>query len=191
MSSALLLIDFINENVSFEGKMAKKGYPDYCQKNNTLSNAKKLLFKFRESNNLVVHVKVGFSEDYKEQPKQSPLFGVADKFQAFKLGGVGCEFCEELTPNEDEPIIIKHRVSAFFGTPLELVLRNNNIRDLYICGVATDLAVQAAARDAHDRDFVVHVVEDCCGAANESDHTTSLVPLRKISHVITLNEVEI
>ena len=37
MSSALLLIDFINENVSFEGKMAKKGYPDYCQKNNTLS----------------------------------------------------------------------------------------------------------------------------------------------------------
>ena len=58
MSSALLLIDFINENVSFEGKMAKKGYPDYCQKNNTLSNAKKLLSKFRESNNLVVHVKL-------------------------------------------------------------------------------------------------------------------------------------
>lgn len=72
-----------------------------------------------------------------------------------------------------------------------MVLRNNNITDLYICGVATDLAVQAAARDAHDRDFVVHVVEDCCGAANESDHTTSLFPLKKISHVITLNEVEI
>lgn len=95
------------------------------------------------------------------------------------------------TPNKDEPIIIKHRVSAFFGTPLELVLRNNNITDLYICGVATDLAVQAAARDAHDRDFVVHVVEDCCGEANELDHTTSLVPLKKISNVITLNEVEI
>ncbi len=70
-------------------------------------------------------------------------------------------------------------------------MRNNNITDLYICGVATDLAVQVAARDAHDRDFVVHVVEDCCGAANELDHTTSLVPLKKISNVITLNEVEI
>lgn len=191
MRSALLLIDFIKENVSFDGKMAKKGYPEYCQKNNTLNNAKELLSKFREKNNLVIHVKVGFSDDYREQPKHSPLFGAADKFQAFSLGGAGCEFCDELMPLDGEEVIIKHRVSAFFGTPLELLLRNNDVTDLYICGVATDLAVQAAARDAHDRDFVVHVVEDCCGAANESDHVTSLVPLKKISDVITLKEVAI
>lgn len=190
MSKALLLIDFINENVSQDGKMAKKGYPEYCKNHHVLENAKELLSKFRKCGNLIVHVKVGFSPDYKEQPKHSPLFGAADKFQAFTLGGFGCEFCNELAPIENEPVLIKHRVSAFYGTPLEILLKNNNISDLYICGVATDLAVQAAARDAHDRDFIVHVVEDCCGAANDSDHTTSLVPLKKIADITTLAEVD-
>ena len=59
----------------------------------------------------------------------------------------------------------------------------------YSVQLYTDLAVQAAARDANDRDFIVHVVEDCCGAANDSDHTTSLVPLKKIADIITLAEI--
>lgn len=189
MSKALILIDFINENVNSKGKMASKGYPDYCKKHNVLSNTQKLLEMFREKQKLIIHVRVGFSPDYKEQPLSSPLFGVANKFGAFKIGEFGDEFCEELKPKDGEIQIIKHRVSAFYGTPLELLLRNNGINELFICGVATDLAVQAASRDAHDRDFIVNVVEDCCGAANEDDHINSLSPLKKISNVTTLFDI--
>ena len=46
-----------------------------------------------------------------------------------------------------------------------------------------------ATRDAHDRDFVVTVVEDCCGATNADDHSNSLVPLRKIAKIAMLAEV--
>jgi len=105
------------------------------------------------------------------------------------LGGFGGEFCDELKPLDGETQIVKHRVSAFFGTPLELLLRNKGVTELYVCGVATDLAVQAAVRDAHDRDFIVTVVADCCGAGNEEDHNHSLIPLRKISKVVTLSEI--
>lgn len=189
MSRALLLIDFVNENVNPKGKMAGKGYPDYCERHQVISNAKKLLEVFRKRQDTVVHVKVGFSPDYKEQPLSSPLFGAANKFGAFMLGEFGDEFCDELKPINGESQIIKHRVSAFYGTSLELLLRNKGVTDLYVCGVATDLAVQAATRDAHDRDFMVTVVEDCCGAANENDHNSSLIPLKKISNVSTLAEV--
>lgn len=188
MSKALLLIDFVNDNVAIDGKMAGKGYPTYCETHGTLESAKKLLDTFRKNNLLVIHVRIGFSPDYCEQPVNSPLFGAAKKFGAFKLSEIGDEFYSSLKPLSTERTIVKHRVSAFYGTPLELILRNNNICELFVCGVATDLAVQAATRDAHDRDFKVTVIEDCCGAANENDHLNSLVPLRKIAKVVTLKE---
>lgn len=189
MSKALLMIDFVNENVSPQGKMAGKGYPVFCEHHKTLENAETLLNAFRSKGLLIVHVRVGFSPDYKEQPAFSPLFGAANQFGAFKIGDVGDEFWDSLKPIDGEIQLYKHRVSAFFATPLELILRNNNISELYICGVATDLAVQAATRDAHDRDFITTVVEDCCGAANDDDHNNSLVPLKKISRIATLSEI--
>ena len=91
----------------------------------------------------------------------------------------------------NEPVLTKHRVSAFYGTPLDVILRANGIREVLICGVATDLAVQAAARDAHDRDYVVTVVSDCCGAASDEDHETSLRVLAKIGAVKPLSEVDL
>ena len=189
MNKALLLIDYVNEIVNPKGKMAGKGYPDYCEKHNVLTKTKKLLDTFRKNQDMIIHVRVGFSSDYKEQPTSSPLFGAANKFGAFMIGEFGDEFCDELKPLDGETQLIKHRVSAFHGTSLELLLRNKGITELYICGVATDLAVQSAARDAHDRDFIVTVVEDCCGAGNEDDHNSSLAPLKKISKVLTLAEV--
>lgn len=189
MKKALLLIDFVNENVSKEGKMAGKGYPVYCEKYNVLSKAKNLLSAFRNKGYLVVHVRVGFSPDYKEQPINSPLFGAANKFEAFKIGAWGDEFYETLVPLDNEVQYYKHRVSAFYETPLELLLRNQGVEELFICGVATDLAVQAATRDAHDRDISVTVVEDCCGAANDDDHKNSLIPLAKIAKISTLEDV--
>jgi len=186
MSKALLLIDFVNDIVHPTGKLAGKGYPAYCAEHSVLPNARKLLDSFRKNQDTIVHVRVGFSPDYREQPVLSPLFGAANKFGALMLGAFGNEFCDPLKPLDGETQIVKHRVSAFFGTPLELLLRNKGVTELYICGVATDLAVQSAARDAHDRDFVVTVVKDCCGAGNEEDHNSSLITLKKIAKVATL-----
>lgn len=189
MKKALLLIDFVNENVSKDGKMAGKGYPTFCETHSVLEKTQKLLAAFRNKGHLVIHVRVGFSPDYREQPLNSPLFGAANKFNAFKIGDWGDEFYEALAPLEGEAQFYKHRVSAFYGTPVELLLKNQGVDELYICGVATDLAVQAATRDAHDRDIPVTVVEDCCGAANESDHRSSITTLSKISKISSVDDV--
>ena len=97
-------------------------------------------------------------------------------------------FHVKAAPLASEAVLNKHRVSAFFGTPLELLLRTYGVRKLFIAGCSTDMAVQAAARDAHDRDFACHVLGDCCIAANDDDHDQTLRMLTKVARVMTLEE---
>jgi nicotinamidase-related amidase len=52
------------------------------------------------------------------------------------------------------------------------------------------LAVEAAARDAHDRDFRVVIVDDACIAANDDDHIASLKTARKFADVMLVADAK-
>lgn len=187
---ALICIDFINEIVAPEGKLAGKGYALCCAANNTLQHTRAAQDYFRSQGWPVMHVRVGFEKGYAAQPKHSPLFGSADKFGALQFGTWGTEFVEAVAPQGDELVFNKPRVNAFYGTGLEAALRAQNIDEIYLCGVATDLAIEAATRDGHDRDYRVTVLADCCAAASDSDHQKSLHTLQKIAQVKTLQELQ-
>ena len=189
MNKALICVDFINDIISSGGKLAGKGYVDFSESQNTLDKVEKLQEKFRSNDNLIIHVRVGFSSNYVEHPINSPLFGKAKEFKALEQGAWGTEFNEKVSPqiSDKEVIIEKNRVSSFYGTKLDLILRSNKITEVYLCGVSTDLAVESAARDAHDRDYNVFVIADACAAANINDHEKSLETLKKIA---TLKNVE-
>jgi len=189
MTTALILIDFINEIVHDNGKLASKGYSDFVKENDVFQNLSFAIQKARENNILIVHVKVGFSENYNEQPKSSPLFGKANEFQVLKLNSWATEFHEQIDVKDSDIILTKHRVNAFYGTPLDLILKNNKISSILVAGVATDLAVSNAVRDAHDRDYQVTILEDCCAAANGEDHETALLSLKKVAAVKNSKEV--
>jgi len=180
---ALLAIDFINEIIHPDGKLSGKGYAAFDGTHGVLDNAAKVLSDARARDDLIVHIKVGFTPSYADWPEGSPLFGAAKQYGALQLGTWATEFHEKVAPHNGEMVIAKHRVSAFFGTSLESLLRNQGVEALSIMGVATDLAVQAAARDAHDRDFAVTVLGAACGAASEEDHSTALNLLEKIAVV--------
>ena len=187
--NALLLIDFINEIVHPDGKLAGKGYADFDARHGALARAGRLLRTARDAGFAVIHVGVGFSPDYKEQPEASPLFGGAKKFGVLQSGTWGTQFHAATAPLAGEAVLTKHRVSAFFNTPLELLLRTYGVRNVFIAGCATDMAVQSAARDAHDRDFACRVVGDCCIAASDEDHQQTLRLLAKLARIVTLDEV--
>lgn len=186
--NALLLIDFINEIVHPDGKIAGKGYADFDARHGSLDRVGALLRHARRAEIPVIHVGVAFSADYKEQPETSPVFGGAKRFGVLQRDTWATDFHVKTAPLAGEAVLVKHRVSAFFGTPLELLLRTYGVRNLFIAGCATDMAVQTAARDAHDRDFACHVVGDCCIAANDDDHEQTLRMLAKVARVMTLDE---
>lgn len=189
-SSALVLVDFINEIVEQDGKLAGKGYYDFRRSRSADTTVSGLIAKARSHSVKVIHVRVGFSASYVEHPGDSPLFGAAKKFGALTLGGWGTEFASFSTPLPEEKCITKHRVSAFYGTELDLILKCLQVKQIVLAGCATDLAVQSAARDAHDRDYKVVVCEDACIAANMADHDSSISLLRKICTVARCSEIE-
>lgn len=187
--SALVLLDFINEIVDEKGKFAGKGYPAFLKAHGILDHVNITIAKAREKNIPIVFVRVGFSPDYREWPEASPLFGAAKKFGALQLGTWSTEIHQSINKTDADFLVTKHRVSAFYSTSLEAVLRTLKVDTILLGGVATDLVVQSTARDAHDRDYRVVVLEDLCGAGSEEDHASALRTLAKIATVAKSTEV--
>lgn len=188
MQQALVLIDLINELVAPEGKLSAKGYADFAARHDTLNRVTTLLEHARRQAFRVIHVRVGFSPDYREQPKESPLFKHASKLDALKLGDWGTEFLPQASPLAGETVLTRHRVNAFAGTALELHLRNAGIRRVAMVGCSTDVGVQTTARAAHDLDYDCTVIGDCCIAPCDDDHEQTLRMLTKVARVTTLEQ---
>ena len=87
------------------------------------------------------------------------------------------EIIDELAPLPAEPIIRKHRYSAFYNTDLETILRCLEVEDIVITGVMTNLCCETTARDAYIRDFRVFFPADANGAACEEMHLATLTNL--------------
>ena len=115
--------------------------------------------------------------------------GQAHQFGAFDLSGWGGRFIDAVAPQGEELVITKHRVGSFHATAMELTLRNMGVTHVFLAGVATDMVVESTAREAHDRDFAVSVIADCCIAANDEDQQRSLVNMRKLATILTSDEI--
>ena len=187
MKSLLLTLDFINDIVHLDGKIAHSA--KRIEESKTIETANRAIEWARQQNITVAHVKVGFNEHYLECPKDSPLFSAAEKYGALKLNGWGTEFHEKLAVQPNDPVIVKHRVNAFYGTDLETLLRVQKIDTLILCGVATNYAVEHCSREAHDRDYRVIVLSDACQTASDEMHQASLTSLDRLARVITVDEL--
>ncbi len=78
----------------------------------------------------------------------------------YRLGYVGSDFKDCVTPAKGELVIIKHVNSAFIDTELETVLRESDTSHLVIFGVITNNSVEATVRMAGNLGFTVFLVED-------------------------------
>lgn len=92
----------------------------------------------------------------------------------------------------DSMVIPKRRYSCFFGTELEILLRGLGVDTLVLCGELTDVCVQYTFADAHQRDFHLRVVVDCCGGSSEPAHHAALAAMTYLqtSCLCTADEAE-
>lgn len=187
MKTAFIGLDYIVDIMHPSGKIARSA--QHAADRNVIRHANTLLAHARANDWLSILVKVGFKPGYHEAPAFSPMFGKAKDFGALALGGPGCEFHPELDAGLADMVIEKPRVNAFYGTPLEAALRAQEVKQLVIAGVSTAWAVQSLARDAHDRDYRVVVVEDACAAASAQEHEASIALLRAIARIVPISEI--
>lgn len=60
-------------------------------------------------------------------------------------------------------------MDSFHNTELETLLRRLGRKTLLICGVSTNLCVEATVISAVERDFNVIVLKDCTASGNQRD----------------------
>lgn len=83
-----------------------------------------------------------------------------------------------LRPEDDDTFVLKPKHSAFFQTPLPLMLQAADARRLIVTGVTAESCVLATALDAHMHDYVVHTPSDCIGSAAQARKDAALIVLR-------------
>jgi nicotinamidase-related amidase len=81
-------------------------------------------------------------------------------------GAPGFELAPELEPHASEAVIDKITMSAFEGTPLDIVLRDCGVRTYLIVGVALEVGIEPTVRHSADRGYVPIVVRDACGSGD-------------------------
>lgn len=95
--------------------------------------------------------------------------GGASTNDVFVEGTPFVKFHSELKIDRADPIVTKHRYSAFEGTDLEQLLRGNSISTVVIAGFMTQFCCASTARSAHDRDFRTLILSDATAARDLPD----------------------
>jgi nicotinamidase-related amidase len=122
----------------------------------------------------VIYVVVGFCPGYPEVSDRNATFNRLKASGAFAAGAENAKIHPAVTPLEDEIVVTKHRVSAFAGTDLDLILRANGIETLILTGIITSGVVLSTLRHAADADYGLLVVGDCCSDRDEETHRVLL-----------------
>ncbi|MGH7996419.1 MAG: cysteine hydrolase family protein [Opitutaceae bacterium] len=122
----------------------------------------------------VIYVVVGFRPGYPEISSRNRSFAGLKTSGRFSAGCGGAEIHPVVAPKPGEIVVTKHRVGAFAGTDLEMILRARGARTLLLAGIATSGVVLSTVRHAADADYEMIVVGDCCSDPDPEVHRVLL-----------------
>jgi nicotinamidase-related amidase len=159
-TSALLVMDFQTAVVEMVPS----------DKDVLLSRTARLVEAARKAGMRVIYVVVAFRAGYPEVSPRNQSFAPIRESGRFIEGSAGTEVHPTVSPRPGDVVVTKHRVSAFAGTDLDVVLRANGIETLVLAGIATSGVVLSTLRHAADADYRTLVVEDCCADRDAEVH---------------------
>jgi nicotinamidase-related amidase len=165
MRSALLLVDFINL-LDFNG--ASRLAPRAIAAARRTARLKKRIKRRRFP---CIYVNDHFGEWTR------PFTGLVQACRA--RGGAASALAGLLAPGEGDIAVLKPRHSGFYGTPLDFLLDELEVRRLIITGVAADNCVFATAQDAYVREFRIWVPRDCVAAESAAVERSALAHMQR------------
>ena len=175
--TALIIIDMIN-NMEFEGS------------ENLLINTKPMIEPL-----------LNLKQSAKEQGV--PTIYVNDNFELWRedlgrlieecIKGIGKEFVEQFIPKKDDFFIFKSKHSGFYETQLNTLLKEMEIKNLILTGIAGDICVVFTAFDAYMREYNLWVPKDCLASevVEDNDNALKLINRSLFANISPSTEIEI
>jgi len=145
---------------------------NYIKDPELLPRAANVLKQARSSGVTVIYVQVGFRPNFPEiSPRNAAFSAVRNSAQRQQLFiGPAREIHAAVAPEADDIIVTKHRVGAFAGTDLDMILRAKDIDTLILFGISTGGVVLSTLRHAADADYRLIVIKDCCADQDAGVH---------------------
>lgn len=169
--TAVVVIDPQNDFLHADGWYARSGV-DVSHMQRVIEPTKALVAEARRRAVPVVWTRHGFRDEHDA--------GIFLRLRPFlrdgglRIGTWGYEILAELEPRPEDWYVEKGRLSAFYNTNLELVLRGLGAETVIFTGVLTNQCVAATSKDACFRDLVPIVVEECTGTTLPHLHAPAL-----------------
>lgn len=142
--TALVVIDMIN---TYEHEDAEVLVDSVRE---TLPAMRRLIGRAREQGADVIYVNDNFG---RWRSHHDELLDAA-------LRGPHADLVEPIRPDEESLFVVKARHSIFYQTPLEYLLKQQDVGHIVMCGQVTEQCVLYSALDAHIRHFRVTVPSD-------------------------------
>jgi len=117
-------------------------------------------------------------------------------------GTPGVDIYPEIAPAPSEHVIKKHRYSGFFGTDLDMILREWGVDTVIISGTTTENCCHATARDAMFRNYRVIFLSDATATYDYPDrgfgemantqvhHATLVILAASTAHVMSVEDMK-
>src|SRR3981189_1316594 len=157
---ALVLIDVINHFEFPDGKTILRQALTVAP---ALARLKK---RAREAGIPAIYVNDNFGEGRSEKSKLVQY--------CLRPEAAGRAFVEQLRPDDEDYFVLKPMHSAFYQTPLDVLLRCLGTSTVILSGLATNSCILCTAHDADMRDFKIVVPSDCCAARSMREHKQAL-----------------
>lgn len=158
--TALLLIEFQNEWLK-DGHFLNSSIDMYLSRKNTIRKASELRTYMNKKGVLVVHIPLIYEEGYKEIPNPRGLQKNIVEKGLFLRGSDSAEIYPEFQPLENEIVATgRTGLSAFTGSDLQKILEENNIKNIVLSGIASNVCVAYTSADAFDRGYNVILAAD-------------------------------
>lgn len=174
---ALLVLDMQNDICNFHGRNADL--------ERLISNIRSFSAWARTANIPHIYSRVAYRPSYIDGMPRMPIVKerhILDETQP------GSWFIDELAPKENDVVVTRRRVSAFYNTDLEIVLKGLKIHTLLFTGMSTARVVESTAREASDRDYRAVIISDACSADTVEKHENALKSIADFFGEVTTME---
>lgn len=174
--TALLIVDMVKDFTDPEGLVY------YPQNEEIIGKIQVVLEKCREKNKLII-----FLQHCNRKGKRDRRI---ESMRPNCIEGSGGEKIDKrlFVDEEKDYVIKKRRYSGFFGTDLDLVLRENGITNVVVVGTKTNCCIRATVTDAFYLDYNSIVLSDCVATNSQVVNEVHLTDIKKYLGIVMTSE---